>query len=223
MKLKAVLFDLDGTLLDTLPDIRDAMNAVLARHGLPQYDMESYREMIGWGIGRLAELAIPKELRSEVDAGELAEEMRRAYLSHPLESSLPFEGVPELIEALHAAGVPMGVLSNKLHELTHLLITRAWGEGVFRAVYGARDDLPMKPHPEAAGRIASELGVKPCEMIFVGDTAIDMETAQVAGMYPVGVSWGYREVEELWMHGAAMVVSSPDEIPPLILGGAHAE
>lgn len=223
MKLKAVLFDLDGTLLDTLPDIRDAMNAVLARHDLPQYDMESYREMIGWGIGRLAELAIPKELRSEVDVADLAEEMRRAYVSHPLESSVPFEGVPELIEALHTAGVPMGVLSNKVHELTQLLITRAWGEGVFRAVYGARDDLPMKPHPEAAQRIASELGVKPYEVVFVGDTAIDMETAQVAGMYPVGVSWGYREVEELWMHGAAMVVSSPDEIPPLILGGAHAE
>ena len=199
------------------------MNTVLARHDLPQYDVESYREMIGWGIGRLAELAIPEESRSEVDAGELAEEMRRAYLSHPLESSLPFEGVPELIEGLHAAGVPMGVLSNKVHVLTHRLITRTWGEDVFATVYGARDDLPMKPHPEAAQRIAAELGVKPYEMIFVGDSAIDMETAQVAGMYPVGVSWGYREVEELWMHGAAMVVSSPDEIPPLILGGAHAE
>ncbi|NBB89999.1 MAG: HAD-IA family hydrolase [Spirochaetes bacterium] len=223
MKLKAVLFDLDGTLLDTLPDIRDAMNAVLARHDLPQYDMESYRGMIGWGIGRLAELAIPEEFRSEVDAAELAEEMRRAYLSHPLESSVPFEGVPQLIEALHTAGVPMGVLSNKVHELTHRLIARAWGEGVFRAVYGARDDLPMKPHPEAAQRIASELGVEPYQVVFVGDTAIDMETAQVAGMYPVGVGWGYREVEELWMHGAAMVVSSPDEIPPLTLGGAHDE
>lgn len=218
MKFKAALFDLDGTLLDTLPDIRDAMNGVLARYGLPQYDMASYRDMIGWGIARLAELALPEESRTEVDAGELAEAMRRAYMSHPLESSTPFEGVPELISTLHAEGVPMAVLSNKLHELTHRLIVKAWGEGVFRAVYGAREDLPMKPHPEAAQRIASELGVKPYEMIFVGDTAIDMETAQVAGMYPVGVSWGYREVEELWMHGAAMVVSSPDEIPPLILG-----
>ncbi len=199
------------------------MNGVLARYGLPQYDLESYRGMVGWGIGRLAELALPEESRSEVDAEELAEEMRRAYMSHPLESSTPFEGVPELIDTLHREGVPMAVLSNKVHELTHGLIVRAWGENVFSAVYGAREDLPMKPHPAAAHRIATELGMKPHEMIFVGDSAIDMETAQVAGMYPVGVSWGYREVEELWMHGAAMVVSSPDEIPPLILGGAHAE
>jgi phosphoglycolate phosphatase len=185
--------------------------------------MESYRDMVGWGIGRLAELALPEESRSEVDAGELAEEMRRAYMSHPLESSTPFEGIPELISSLHSVGVPMAVLSNKVHELTNRLIKKTWGEDVFSTVYGARDDLPMKPHPEAAQRIAAELRMKPYEMIFVGDSAIDMETAQVAGMYPVGVSWGYREVEELWMHGAAMVVSSPDEIPPLIFGGASAQ
>ncbi len=198
------------------------MNTVLARYGLPQYDTESYREMIGWGIGRLAELALPEDSRDEVEVAELAEEMRRAYRSHPLASSVPFAGVPELIGSLHSANVPMGVLSNKMHELTQRLIMNVWGEGVFAVVYGARDDLPMKPHPEAAQRIAVELGVKPYEMVFVGDSAIDMETAQAAGMYPVGVSWGYRDVEELWMHGAAMVVSSPEEISPLLLGGAHA-
>ena len=223
MNFKAVLFDLDGTLLDTLPDIRDAMNGVLARHELPQYDRESYRGMIGWGIERLAELALPEDRRAEIAVSDLAEEMRRAYLAHPLGGTKPFDGVPELVEALRRAGVPMAVLSNKLHELTDRLISRTWGDDVFRVVYGARDDLPKKPHPAAAHRIASDLGVEPWQMAFIGDTAIDMETAQVAGMYPVGVSWGYRDVEELWMHGAAMVVSKPEEIYPLILGGDERE
>jgi phosphoglycolate phosphatase len=220
VSFKAVLFDLDGTLLDTLPDIRDAMNQVLASHDLPQHDCETYRGMIGWGIERLAELALPENRREEISVEALAAEMKRAYLAYPTDSTTPFDGIRGLVERLHRAGVRMAVLSNKMHELTTRLITDTWGEGVFHVVYGARDDLPKKPHPGAAQRIATEIGVEPWEMAFVGDTAIDMETAQVAGMYPVGVSWGYREVEELWMHGAAMVVSDPAEIATLVLGNA---
>jgi phosphoglycolate phosphatase len=227
VNFKGALFDLDGTLLHTLPDIRDAMNNVLAAHDLPQYDTETYRSMIGWGIERLAELALPDDRRGDgdgdIDVGDLADEMKRAYLAYPLTETKPFDGIGELVTGLLDRGVRLAVLSNKMHTLTQRIIRDTWGDGVFGVVYGSRDDLPKKPDPTAAARIAGELGLAPHEMIFVGDTAIDMETAQVAGMFPVGVSWGYREVEELWMHGAAVVVNRPQEILELVLGDEYAE
>jgi phosphoglycolate phosphatase len=197
------------------------MNGVLADLELPQYDLETYRSMIGWGIERLAELALPADRRGEISVEDLTAEMKQAYLAYSSENTRPFDGVADLVDTLHRSGIRLAVLSNKMHELTTRLITKTWGEGVFSVVYGSREDLPKKPHPGAAHRIAAELGVEPHETVFVGDTAIDMETAQVAGMYPVGVSWGYREVEELWMHGAAMVVDTPADIAALILGDAY--
>jgi phosphoglycolate phosphatase len=223
VNFKGALFDLDGTLLHTLPDIRDAMNIVLAAHDLPQYDAETYRRMIGWGIERLAELAVPDDRRDDIDVDKLADEMKRGYLAYPLTETKPFDGINELVRGLLDRGVRLAVLSNKINTLTQRIIRDTWGDGVFGVVYGSRDDLPKKPDPTAAARIAEELGLAPQEMIFVGDTAIDMETAQVAGMFPVGVSWGYREVEELWMHGAAVVVSRPQEILELVVGDEYAE
>lgn len=218
---KAVLFDLDGTLLHTLPDIADALNGVLAAHGLPVHGEDDYRSMVGWGIAHVAELAVPTDRRGEVSVAEIGAEMERAYRAHPLSDSRPFDGVAELVEALRETGVPLAVLSNKLHELTVRLVHNTWGEETFTSIHGAKDGVPRKPDPTAARLIASELGVEPHEMLFVGDTAIDMETAQVAGMIPVGVSWGYRDVEELWMHGAATVVSTPAEIRALVAGEAE--
>ncbi|MFW5807214.1 MAG: HAD family hydrolase [Spirochaetota bacterium] len=216
VKINAVLFDLDGTLLHTLPDIRDAMNGVLADWSLPRYEIDDYRRMVGWGIEYLAELVVPEDRREMVDIGALAAELKQAYRSYPVKGTVPFDGVRELIDELHGAGMPMAILSNKAQEITDNIVRTVFGEGLFSVVYGARDDLPRKPDPAAARRIASELGVEPHRMVFVGDSAIDMETAQVAGMLPIGVAWGYREVEELWMHGAAAVVSSPREIAELI-------
>ena len=214
---RAVLFDLDGTLLDTLPDIRDGMNRALLAFGLPQYDREAYRNMVGWGVERLAELAVPAEDRDRIDFEELVQALKREYAAQPVTGTTAFPGMAELAAELKKAGVPTAVLSNKPHEITTNIVTEVLGAEVFTAVYGARAEFPKKPDPQAALRIAQDMGVPPQEMVFVGDTAIDMETAQAAGMYPVGVSWGYREVEELWMHGAAMVTDDPAEIRSLVL------
>jgi len=217
MMFRAVLFDLDGTLLDTLPDIRDGMNRALAAFGLPQYDREAYRKMVGWGVERLAEIAVPSQDRDRIDFDELVLALKREYAAQPVAGTTAFPGMAELVGELRRAGVPTAVLSNKPHEITTNIVTEVLGAEAFAAVYGARAEFPKKPDPQAAVRIAQTLGVPPQEMVFVGDTAIDMETAQAAGMYPVGVSWGYRDVEEQWMHGAALVVDDPAEIRGLVL------
>lgn len=199
------------------------MNRVLAARSLPQYDVEAYRQMVGWGLKRLAELAVPAGRRGEVDISELAEELKREYARTAVVHTSPYDGVRELIDELKRRGLPMAVLSNKAQELTQHIVETVFGGATFDAVYGAREGLPNKPHPGAAIAIAEELGVATTDMVFIGDTAIDMETAQAAGMYPVGVDWGYRDVEELWMHGAATVMSSPQQIRALILDDEDTE
>ena len=194
------------------------MNRALAVYSLPQYEVDDYRQMVGWGIERLARLAVPDDRRDDVDIPELAARMRREYARTPVTHTTAYAGMSELAAELKEEGIATAVLSNKAHEITTQVVETIFGAEAFTLVYGAQDDLPKKPDPTAATRVAEQLHVQPHEMIFVGDTAIDMETAQAAGMVPVGVSWGYREVEELWMHGAAAVVTEPSEIRALVLG-----
>lgn len=221
MKPQAVLFDLDGTLVDTIRDIAICMNRVLRRYGEEERDLDTYRRSVGSGIRALVERLIPADRATDGYIRELAVEMRREYNAHPVMESEAYPEIAELLPALWEAGLPTAVLSNKADEITQQVVNRVFPEHAFRLVRGAVDGVPKKPDPDSALGISRELGIPASEWLFVGDTAIDMETAARAGMRAVGVSWGFRAVEELEAAGAERIVREGREILSLLPARAH--
>ncbi len=206
----AVIFDLDGTLADTLADIADSMNLALAELDVPPLPLARYRDLIGEGVLPLVERATPAELHPRRD--EIVASFRRHYQQNWVGSSKPFDGVRDLLGAL---SVPMAILSNKPQDPVVAIVTALFAGVPFRCVYGQRPDVPHKPDPTAALAIAGELGVASKRCALVGDTPIDMETARRAGMLPVGVSWGFRPEVELRAAGARHVLRHPMELMTL--------
>lgn len=213
---RAVLFDLDGTLADTLDDIADAVNYALSREGLPTHPRDAYRALLGEGVERLVEEALPPGRRDRHAA--VYEGVRDYYLVHMLDKTVPYDGVPEMLDNLAARGIPMAVLSNKPAPATEHIVAELFGRWKFAAVVGQTPDEPHKPDPGAALRIAARVGVTPGECLYLGDTSTDMETAVAAGMFPVGALWGFREAEELLAHGARALIERPADLLPLLDG-----
>jgi phosphoglycolate phosphatase len=216
LAFKAVILDLDGTLLDTISDIASAMNEVLESAGLSPHDIATYREMVGWGLGALVARALPPEQRQDEKVQKHLREMRAAYARKPVVETRPFPGVPELLTALAHRGIPHSVLSNKSHDLVEIIVDRCFPNHPFHAVRGAMEHLPKKPNPASALEIARLMKARPAETVFVGDSGVDVETARAAGMYEVGVSWGYRTPEELRSAGARVVLGEPKALLPLL-------
>lgn len=214
MPLRAVLFDFDGTLVDTLDDIADAMNHALVANSLSPHPTDAYRGLVGEGVRRLVERALPAD-RQDLH-GPVLDELRVYYTDHMLDRSRPYAGVPELLDALTARGVPMGVLSNKPHQATAWMVERLLGDWEFARVFGESDEVPRKPDPAGALRIAREVGIDPADWLYLGDTLTDMRTASAAGMFPVGALWGFRNREELLEHGARALVERPAEVVGLL-------
>jgi len=216
MRYDAVLFDLDGTLADTLDDIADAVNHALAREGLPTHPRDAYRALVGEGVERLVEQAVPTgrdDLHDRVYEG-----VRDYYLEHMLDRTAPYPGVPELLDALLERATPMAVLSNKPALATVRIVDALFPPGTFAVVIGHSPDLAHKPDPGSALWIARELSVAPGRCLYLGDTSTDMETAVAAGMFPVGALWGFREASELLEHGALALIERPAELLPLLDG-----
>jgi phosphoglycolate phosphatase len=214
MTYRAVLFDLDGTLLDTLGDIGSAVNDALAREGFPTHPIEAYREFIGDGVVTLVQRALPSG-RGAIDDEAVARCVagyRSAYEREWNVRTRPYEGIPALLDALASRGVAMGVLSNKPDDFTQLCVSEYLSAWPFRVVFGQREGVPRKPDPAGAVEAARGLGFEPGEVLYVGDTAVDMETGLRAGMRPIGVAWGFRPVEELWSTGAEAVIETPAEL-----------
>ncbi len=211
MRFRAVLFDLDGTLLDTLEDIALAMNSVFGRRGYPPFSLEECRLMVGEGMEVLVRRAVRPEDAVDATVAAIVREYRAAYETVWRAHSRPYPGVPGLLEGLRARGIRTAVLSNKSHPFTEEM-TRELLPFDFDVVRGAAPGFPYKPDPAAALAIASEMRLAPAEFAFVGDTSIDMETARAAGMLPVGVLWGFRDAEELTSSGAAALLASPAEL-----------
>ncbi|NOK39153.1 HAD family hydrolase [Corallococcus exercitus] len=210
MLLRAVLFDLDGTLVDSLGDIATAMNHALEQHGLPTHPEAAYLRFVGEGVAKLAERATGSA--APVLQGQVLATYHAYYDAHLFDRTRAYPGVEDALVALAADGVRLGVLSNKSDDFVKRLAARLLPGVRFTAVYGERPGIPRKPDPTAALALAAELGVAPEACGFVGDTSVDMDTAKAAGMYGVGVTWGFRTAAELHAHGARAVVSSAGEL-----------
>ncbi len=214
---RAVLFDLDGTLLDTLDDLADAMNRVLAARGCPIHDVDAYRRFVGDGVDLLAERALPPERRSAASVADVVSAMRVDYARSWAVKTRPYPGLDAVLDALVARAVPLAVLSNKPHGFTVAMVAHFLCRWPFRSVQGLADDAPRKPDPTSALAIAAGLGVGPASCWFVGDSAVDVETARRAGMTSVGVTWGFRGEDELRAAGATHLARTPAELASILV------
>jgi phosphoglycolate phosphatase len=216
LKFKAVIFDLDGTLLNTLDDLADSMNCVLERNRLPKHEPAAYRFFVGDGIEMLVRRALPFQVASDRELLRFVNEAKTEYAQRWLAKTRPYPGVPEMLNAFSAAGVAMAVLSNKPDDASQAIIQALLPNAGFGMVLGATPERPKKPDPSSALEIAARLAISPQEFLFVGDTPIDMHTACAAGMFPLGVLWGFRAAGELMAAGAKMLVAEAQHLIPWV-------
>ncbi len=216
IRYSLVLFDLDGTLLDTLDDLAAAVNHALMLRGLPQHDPEGVRVRIGHGIRNLMTQALPEALRADdalVDA--CLADFRSYYTAHIDVHTVPYPGIPGLLAELAGAGVKLAVVSNKFQEGTDYLIRKFFPGIRFSSILGNRPGFPLKPDPAIVREALSLSGVPACRAVMVGDSATDMATAANGGVDGIGVSWGYRPVESL--SAATQIVNSVPDLKGAIL------
>jgi phosphoglycolate phosphatase len=218
-RFDAVLFDLDGTLVDSLEDLADSANTMLVRLGYPEHPVPAYRHFVGDGVAMLAERVLPPEARTPQGIAEAVEQLRAAYSENWNRRTRLYDGVAEMLEDIVASGAAIGVLSNKPHEMTQRVVAHLLTSWPWAVVLGARDGVPRKPHPAAALEAAAVLGVPPACVLYLGDTATDMATARAAGMFPVGALWGFRDERELREAGATVLASSPCEVVRVLTAG----
>jgi phosphoglycolate phosphatase len=209
---KAVIFDLDGTLLDTLFDLANSMNNVLIRHRLPVHGVEAYKQMIGDGVEYLVKRALPETMQADKTVKRFMDEYRDEYGKNWKNNTRPYDGVIELIDALSSHGLRLNVLSNKPHDSTVQCIEEFFPVGKFDMVLGHRPGENPKPDPHGAMEISDKLGIPPNEIFYLGDTNIDMKPAVAAGMFPVGVLWGFRTKDELIDNGAKLLLEKPMDL-----------
>jgi phosphoglycolate phosphatase len=212
MRYQAVIFDMDGTLLDTIEDIADSMNATLARLGFPGHAKGQYLDFIGEGIEVLAVKALPEAARSESTIARCVEVMREEYGGRWSVKTKPFPGIPELLDGLTGKGIKLSILSNKIDSFTKEMTRVLLGKWNFSEVRGLSPDCPRKPDPCGAGICAGRMGVNPVQCIFLGDSWIDMETAVRANMAPFGALWGYQERGLLISYGAKVLLNDPRDM-----------
>lgn len=211
MSHRAVIFDLDGTLIDSLADIGLAANSVLESFGLPLHPLARYKDFIGEGVGRLFQRALPEDHRTDEWVTRSGAAFQSAYANRWNQKTVLYAGISDLLDALRARQIPMAVLSNKPDAFTRKCVDWFLAPWNFAAVAGEKPPTPRKPDPQGALLIAQTLQVDPHEVLYLGDTPVDMETARRAGMTALGVAWGFRPAAELTESGAEAVISVPLE------------
>ena len=216
MNYKAVIFDLDGTLLNSLEDIADSANSVLSDHGFPTHKPDDYRMFVGSGISELMIRALPEEKRNTESIDDYVKEYRAEYSQNWNKKTKPYDGIPEMLDVLTAISIKIAVLSNKLHVFTKQCVDKLLPNWKFDVVVGFQNEIPPKPDPTGALQIAEQLNLSPFQILYVGDSDIDMKTGVAAGMHPVGVLWGFRTKEELQKSGAKTLIEKPQEILNLL-------
>lgn len=215
-RFKAILFDLDGTLLDTLKDLADSLNSILSQHGMKTFPVDDYRYFVGKGLSELIKCVLLKDKISEQMINEFLSSMRIEYARRWADNTKPYPKIPDLLDELQKIDLPMAVLSNKAHDFTQIIVKTLLSKWQFQIIRGLKDDLPPKPDPASALLIAHEMKIPPCDFIYLGDTGTDMQTASAAGMYPVGALWGFRTAKELKENGAKALVASPLQVLKLL-------
>jgi len=209
---KAVVFDLDGTLLDTIDDLGNSMNSVLQSMRFPQHTVSEYKFFVGRGLRNLVASALPREFQNDKIIDSCLEKMFNEYGRRWGEKTLPYPGISELLDALSEKNIKMAILSNKDHMITLMLAERFLDRWKFEAIFGERPGIPRKPDPTSSKEILRIMRISAENVIYLGDTGSDMETARKSGMYPVGALWGFRNADELMEHGAQMMIQSPMEL-----------
>ncbi len=212
MRFKVVLFDLDGTLLDTLEDLGNAANRVLTRNGFPGHDVDTYRYLVGDGAIMLMRRALPEDKRNDETIRVCVQAFREEYGQNWNVKTKPYDGVAEMLDVLVAHGLKMAVLSNKPDDFTRRCVNEFLPNWTFDMILGQSDSIPLKPDPSGAKKIAKCLNIPPSNFIYLGDTSIDMKTAVAAGMFPVGALWGFRTGKELQENGAKILIKRPLEL-----------
>ncbi len=211
-----VIFDLDGTLLNTIDDLADAGNWVCRNHGWPTHTVEEYKRYVGSGMARLAVRFSPEEWHTEEGVQKILDEFLPYYAAHKEDKTAPYPGVPELLEHLRAAGVSIAVLSNKAHALA-VPVIEGYFPQKFQYIQGGVEGLPLKPDPALLLKLMENMGATQENTLFVGDSDVDIRTAKHAGVTSCGVLWGFRGWEELEREGADLLASSAKELETLIL------
>ena len=214
---RLAIFDLDGTLLNTIGDLALGCNHMLRMRGLPEHTYEEYCHFVGNGITRLVERAIPEELRTAEYIAEARCDFVEYYTEHIDHKTVPYEGMHEVLRRLSKEGVTLAVASNKFHAGTECLIERFFADVEFASVHGNRDGFPLKPDAAVLKLIMEECGFEPQQCCMIGDSGVDMQTAHNAGVRSVGVTWGFRSREELVENGADLVVDNAEQLLSAIL------
>ncbi len=213
MKIKGIIFDFDGTLLDSITDIAIACNNVLEANGLPIHAIEKYVDFIGNGARRIVQLALPGEwTENETTVDFFLEKFKKAYNDNLVVHSKLFDGISEMLSFLNNKGIPIAINTNKPHEQTLLIAEKLLSDHKFEVIFGQKDETPRKPDPAGALMIAETLGFSPSEMLYVGDSDVDVKTALAAKMKILGVEWGYCPKQKMIDAGAKEFVSSAQEL-----------
>ena len=211
---RAIMFDLNRTLLNSLANLANATNHALATLDCPTHPLEAYRQFVGDGARVLCERALPGDRQALLP--EMLRLMREHYAAHCFELTRPYAGIPELLSALTERRYKLAVLSNKPDDFTKQVVAHYFKDVPFAAVRGGSANIPLKPDPTGALQIAGELEISTSEWLYLGDTNTDMHTARQAGMFAVGVLWGFREREELLDAGAATLIARPEDFLTLL-------
>ncbi len=214
-QIKAVIFDMDGTLLDTLEDIGNSVNIILKRHGFPTHSMDKYKYFVGSGIEHLMKASLPPSLQNKESADRYLDELKVVYRNNLMNQTKLYDGIAELLDQLSHQNYLLGIFTNKPHTFAVKCYEKFLSNWNFQ-VSGVQDDYPPKPDPIGVLHIAKRLQVNPNHCIYVGDSNIDMLTAIHAGMIPMGVKWGFRPEKELWDNQAQYVAETPQNIFKII-------
>ena len=217
IKFRHVIFDLDGTILNTLDDLADSCNWMLTRHGWPAHPVERYKYFIGNGMANLVRRASADYTDDPEMRAQLLQEFSDYYDIHKADKTRPYDGMPQVLDRLLQAGVTIAVLTNKPDAAARPIVEQYY-PGVFTVVQGALPDVPVKPDPTLLGRLMERIGARRETTLFVGDSNVDMQTAQNGGLTGCGVLWGFRTREELEGAGADCVAASPEQLLDIVLG-----